>query len=433
MSVIKRVAPSGSVTWLARVFREFDTDNERQKVIAKSFRTQKEAKAWEAKTRKEVGEGTFQEYSKATLADFFYEWLEKSAKIKLKLQTVELYERSFRLYVQPHIGKLLLQKVTPLDIQGAYAKLTEGPSPLAPQTVKNAHTALRSCLKQAVRWRQIPFNPANDVDLPRKLGEQAKIRALSPEQAVAFLAACSKRDHGIVLLFALASGARPGEYLALLWSDIDWTAGTVRIERTIVWPKGGGWIFDTPKTRKSGRTIAMPTEVLDALREHRIRQLELKEFLGEDWRSPHDLVFTDTGGNAVYERHLTTRTFKRVLKDAGLPQDFRLYDLRHTCATLLLVANVPAKVVAERLGHSSVTQTLDTYSHVLPVLEEKATDELRNVLFQTPAPKRPAPQVIACLPPGDEEPATQPPQQPQTIKPPCRPRPRKRPTKVDKE
>ena len=116
MSVIKRVAPSGSVTWLARVFREFDTDNDRQKVIAKSFRTQKEAKAWEAKTRREVGEGTFQELSKATLAEFFYEWLEKSAKIKLKVQTVELYERSFRLYVEPHLGKILLQKVTPLDI-----------------------------------------------------------------------------------------------------------------------------------------------------------------------------------------------------------------------------------------------------------------------------------------------------------------------------
>lgn len=330
MSVTKRVAPSGSVTWLARVFREEDPKTGKQTVIAKSFRTQKEAKAWESATRKSVGEGVYQEPAKVTLAQFFKEeWLEKSARIKLKVNTVELYERVFRLYIEPHIGNLLLQNVTPLAIQGVYAQLRSGPKPISPQTVKNAHTALRSALKQAVRWRYLTFNPAVDVDLPKRLGEEAKVRAFTPEQALAFLTACQGRRLGWVLMFALASGARPGEYLALLWSDIDWSAGTVRIERTIVWPKGGGWHFDTPKTRKSGRTISLPAEVLDELRAHRLRQLEHKQFLGKDWKSPHDLVFTDTTGNAIYERHLTTRTFKPVLKAAGLPNDFRLYDLRH--------------------------------------------------------------------------------------------------------
>lgn len=427
MSISRRVAANGAITWLVRVFRERDPVTGKQKMVTQTFHTLKEAKAFNASMRKAVGEGTYQEPSKLTLSEFFYQWLNDSAKIKLKVQTVELYERSFRLYIEPHLGKMLLQAITPLAIQATYAKLTAGPKAIAPQTVKNAHTALRSCLKQAVRWRQLPFNPVVDVDLPKRLGEQAKIRAFTPEQAVAFLAACRKQRQGIVLTFALASGARPGEYLALLWSDIDWAAGTVRIERTIVWPKGGGWHFDTPKTRKSGRTIAMPAEVLDQLREHRIRQLELKRFLGDDWKSPHDLVFTDTKGNAVYERHLTTRAFKIALKDAGLPMDFRLYDLRHGCATLLLTANVPAKVIAERLGHSSVTQTLDTYSHVLPVLEEKATDELRNVLF--PPDSRPATQTITCLPPGDEEPTELPGQPTRTDN----PQPRKRKPKADKE
>ena len=402
MSISKRVAKNGAVTWLARIFRGIDPITGKQKMVTQTFRTQKEAKAWEASITKSVGEGTFQEPTKTTLSEFFYQWLNDSAKIRLKVQTVELYERSFRLYIEPHIGKMLLQQVTPLAIQGVYAKLTSGPKAVAPQTIKNAHTALRSCLKQAVRWRQLPFSPAVDVDLPKKMGEKEKIRAFTPEQAVAFLAACRRNTQGLVLTFALASGARPGEYLALLWSDIDWAANTVRIERTLVWPKGGGWQFDTPKTRKSGRTISIPAEVMNELREHRIRQLEHKEFMGKDWRSKkHDLVFTDTKGNAIYERHLGTRNFKAVLKDAGLPMDFRLYDLRHGCATLLLVANVPAKIVAERLGHASVTQTLYTYSHVLPALEHRATDELRNILF--PVEDRPADQTIACLPPGDEE------------------------------
>ncbi len=396
MSLSKRVSSSGTITWLARVFRDEDPLTGKQTVVAKSFKTQKEAKAWESATRKQVGEGVYQEPVKVTLAEFFAEWLEKGARIRLKVQTVELYERVFRLYINPHIGKLLLQNITPLAIQGAYAQLTAGPKKVSPQTVKNAHTALRSCLKQAVRWRYLTFNPAVDVDLPKKLGQDAKVRSFTPEQAVVFLRACRRTRLGLVLNFALASGARPGEYLALLWSDIDWAAGTVRIEKSIVWPKGGGWHFDSPKTRKSGRTISIPVEVLDELRKHRIRQLEHKQFLGEDWKSKHDLVFTDTTGNAVYERHLTTRTFKVVLKEAGLPTDFRLYDLRHTCATLLLVAGVPAKVVAERLGHASVTQTLDTYSHVLPALEYKATDELRNLLYRDDYPQTPQ------LPPGDE-------------------------------
>lgn len=396
MSVIKRVAPSGSVTWLARVFRDEDPLTGKQTVVVKSFRTQKEAKAWELATRKQVGEGVYQEPVKVTLAQFFAEWLEKAARIRLKVQTVELYERVFRLYIEPHIGKVLLQNVTPLAIQGTYAQLTSGPKKVSPQTVKNAHTALRSALKQAVRWRYLTFNPAVDVDLPKRMGQDAKVRSFTPEQAVVFLNTCRKKRLGWALHFALASGARPGEYLALLWSDIDWVAGTVRIEKSIVWPKGGGWHFDSPKTRKSGRTISMPVEVLDELREHRIRQLEHKQFLGKDWKSEHDPVFTDTTGNAVYERHLTTRTFKVILKEAGLPTNFRLYDLRHTCATLLLIAGVPAKVVAERLGHASVTQTLDTYSHVLPALEYKATDELRNLLYRPDFPQR-TPE----LPPGE--------------------------------
>lgn len=402
MSISKRVAKNGAVTWLARIFRGTDPVTGKQKMVTQTFRTQKEAKAWEASITKSVGEGTYQEPTKVTLSEFFYQWLNDSAKIRLKVQTVELYERSFRLYLEPHIGKMLLQQVTPLAIQGVYAKLSAGPKAVAPQTIKNAHTALRSCLKQAVRWRQIPYSPASDVDLPKKMGEKEKTRAFTPEQAVVFLAACRRNTQGLVLTFALASGARPGEYLALLWSDIDWAANTVRIERTLVWPKGGGWQFDTPKTRKSGRTISIPAEVMNELREHRIRQMEHKEFMGKDWRSKkHDLVFTDTKGNAIYERHLGTRNFKAILKDAGLPMDFRLYDLRHGCATLLLVANVPAKIVAERLGHASVTQTLDTYSHVLPALEHRATDELRNILF--PVEDRPADQTINCLPPGDEE------------------------------
>lgn len=174
-------------------------------------------------------------------------------------------------------------------------------------------------------------------------------------------------------MLLLTTGLRPSEALALKWTDLDFTKGkgTLSVRRTVTRRKGGGWTFEEPKTPKSRRHMEIPGSLTELLVELRAEQPQ----------NELDLVFPSENGQPLMEGNLARRNFKRVLKQAGLPESLRLYDLRHTCATLLLLASVHPKVVSERLGHSSIRETLDTYSHVLPSMQKHASDALENMLF----------------------------------------------------
>jgi integrase len=351
MSITKRVSKSGKVSYRVKVHQGYD-DNKGggRRTVTKTCATKKEALAVEAQIKTQVEQGTWTEPNKLTVAQFLEEWLEKSVKVKLKRQTWELYRNIVRIYIVPTLGATLLARLTPLALEGLYSQLAQGENARAPQTIKNVHTVIRGALKQAVRWRYLAHSPAVDVDSPR-VDNDKKIRAMDPDQAQQFLRVAANDRWGIVLTFALISGARPGEYLALLWEDLNWKEGTVRIERTLVRPKGGGWIFDTPKTKKSFRTVHLTPELLELLRQHRVRQREARLVLGASWQAQENFIFTNDSGGPIDEKHLHKRSFRRILAQAGLPLDFRLYDLRHTCSTLLMLAGEQPKVVSERLGH----------------------------------------------------------------------------------
>lgn len=174
---------------------------------------------------------------------------------------------------------------------------------------------------------------------------------------------------------------RPEEYLGMQWEDIDKERGTATVQRTLIWrDKGGGWYFGEPKTVRSRRLIPLPASTLRALAEHRRRQAAERLKAGAAY-SNHDLVFATPEGGPLMPGNLKRRHFRPILDRAKLPKDFRLYDLRHTCATLLLLAGENPKVVSERLGHATVTLTLDTYSHVLPTMQEAASQKLEQMLY----------------------------------------------------
>jgi integrase len=380
MSITRRVSKDGKVSYRVKVHLGYEGENGKgRRTVTKTCATKKEALVVEAQLKTQVEQGTLTEPNRITVAHYLEEWLEKSVKVKLKRQTYELYRNIVRIYIVPTLGITQLAKLTPLAIEGLYIQLGQGEKARAPQTIKNVHTVIRGSLKQAVRWRYLAHSPALDVDSPR-VDNDKKVRSFDPDQAQQFLRVAANDRWGLVLVFALITGARPGEYLALLWDDLNWKEGTVRIERTLVRPKGGGWFFDTPKTKKSYRTVLLTPELLELLRQHRARQREARRVLGDTWQAKEDFMFTNDSGGPIDEKHLHKRSFKSTLAKAGLPRDFRLYDLRHTCSTLLLLAGEPAKVVSERLGHASVTTTLDTYSHVLPHLQQRATEKLRFLL-----------------------------------------------------
>jgi integrase len=205
------------------------------------------------------------------------------------------------------------------------------------------------------------------------------MKCLSVKQAKDFLKFARRDKYGVLFELALITGMRPEEYLGLQWCDVDLPKRTVSIQRTLVWRRQKvGWYFGEAKTDKSRRTIPLTEKLVKDLSKHRRKQNEKRLKIGSKWTN-HDLVFPSDLGTPLSVRNLDRRHFKKILIAAGLP-DIRLYDLRHTCATLLLAVGENPKVVSERLGHSSIVLTLDCYSHVLPTMQEGATLKLAGIL-----------------------------------------------------
>jgi integrase len=242
--------------------------------------------------------------------------------------------------------------------------------------VRHTHSAFHNALKQAVKWGMLYRNLADSLDLPKVAHKERRV--LLPDEAADFLKAADVMPHGIIFEFALTTGMRPEEYLAVQWSDIDIVSGAVQIKRALVWHKKS-WSFEEPKTARSRRTVFLPAPLLQKLAAHKREQSAARLKLGADWHA-HDLVFCSAEGTPHSIPNLTYRYFRPILEKAELPR-IRLYDLRHTCATLLLMAEENPKVVSERLGHSTIVLTLDTYSHVLPTMQQKATARLEKMLY----------------------------------------------------
>lgn len=263
-----------------------------------------------------------------------------------------------------------------LQIQNIYSELQQ--RGLSSRTIRFTHAVLSSAFKQAVKWRIMVQNPASLVDLPKIVRKE--MMSLSPEQARIFLEVAQKDRFGVLFHFALITGMRPEEYLALQWKDVDLKKGVVTVQRTLLWKRvGGGWSFGETKTAKSRRNIPLPTSLVRALVEHHRKQAEERLKMGIEYPN-YGLLFASHNGTPIMLRNLVRRHFKPILKESGIPGTFRLYDLRHSCASLLLAAKENPKVVSERLGHANIILTLDTYSHVLPSMQESASEKLENII-----------------------------------------------------
>jgi integrase len=216
----------------------------------------------------------------------------------------------------------------------------------------------------------VTVNPTEHVDLPR--AEHQEMHAMSEEEADRFLLAAEEDSLYALFAFLLGTGVRPSEAAGLKWNDLDMSTKTVSVRRTVARPKGGGWTFEQTKTKRGKRTIALPDGLISTLLEHR----DTSPY------SKHDLMFPAVNGEPLDMNNVRHRNFTAIRERAGLPSVFNLYSLRHTHATLLLVAGVHPKVVSERLGHATVSITLDTYSHVLPNMQKEASEKLDAMLFK---------------------------------------------------
>jgi len=379
----------GDRKWLVSIYLGTHPDTGKRSYLYKTIHgTKKDAEAHlrEQLTQRDLG--TLYQPSQLPLSEYLDRWLAESVEERVRPRTLQDYRRYLDTYVRPALGARPLNKITPVGLQQLLKEISQETSPHA---AKSTHAVLRIALKQAVRWRYLAQSPMDGVQAPRAPATEAI--ALSAVQAKAFREAAKGFDRGFILVFSMATGMRPGEVQALRWADCDLEAGVVRVERTLVWvdsEKANAegkhqkeWQLGDPKTKLSRRVIPLPASIATDLRAWRRKQNEWRLKLKRAYRD-HDFVFGGELGKPIINSNLSRRVLKPILEAAKLPEEiqkrFRWYDCRHTCATLLLEAGVNAKIVSERLGHSTVAFTLDRYAHVLPGQQESASATLEAVL-----------------------------------------------------
>ena len=318
---------------------------------------------------------------KMTLGDYLETWLRDYAA-NLAPTTYDRYQYLVKGQVVPHLGNVRLDKLTPSHFVRLFSMLRDsdrldGKGKLSPQTQKHTYRMLHTALECARKWRLIGSNPLQDVDAPKV--PRKEMKTFTVEQAQAFLAASESEGlkwQGFFTL-ALTGGLRTGELRGLRWQDVDLTTGSVMIQQSITRVEGVGRVTRQPKTAGSRRPIALGQDIVALLRRHKAEQNEERLALGPLWQD-NNLVFPSQVGTPLENKRIR-ETFFRICDRAKVPR-IRPYDLRHSCASLLLAAGVHPKVVAERLGHSSTNLTLATYSHVLPTLQKDAASTLEKML-----------------------------------------------------
>jgi integrase len=373
---VGQIIARGKRRWLIRVYLGRDRETRRRKYYNRTVHgSLRQAQAYLTKRLHERDLCRRAQGVQATVDEFLDHWLKTAAKPKLREKTYRDYEAMLRRYIRPHIGTKILAALSPLDIQGAYQHMTD--RGLSARTIRYVHVVLGSALRQAIRWKLVVNDPTEGVELPRQ--QSREMRVLTTEEARTFLRIAMTTPHGCLFAVALTTGMRPSEYLALRWQDINWERGTVSVVRTLQ-RKEGKWHFVEPKRVRSRRVVKLQGWLLNLLKKRRKEKPE-----GECDPAFSGLLFTTAFGEPINEDYLVKRHFKPILRQAGL-QDIRLYDLRHTTATLALTLGIPPKVVSEQLGHASAAFTLDAYSHVLPHMQEEAAAKMESVLLRGTSP-----------------------------------------------
>lgn len=350
----------------------FGPDGKRRYVSGK---TKEEARKALREARSNADAGLVFDAGKLAVGEYLDRWLTDSVKDTVRQRTYERYESIVRVHIKPEIDRVKLKALTPAHVRGLYRRKLD--SGLSPRTVNYIHVTLHKALKQALGDGLVPRNAAQ-VKAPRP--EKPEIKPLSSEQARKLIATAYETGDRYAALYvvALHTGLREGELLGLRWEDVDLDAATpaLQVRRTLSETRTGHK-FELPKSGK-GRSIRLSRKAAEALRSHRARQAETKLRLGSLWQD-NGLVFPTKTGTTTSGTNLLGRHFKPLLKKAGLPA-IRLHDLRHTCATILLMAGKHPKFVQEMFGHANISITLDTYSHVIEGMDGGLGDAMDEAL-----------------------------------------------------
>lgn len=374
MAIEKRMDHAGKPAYRVRIATRHPATGARQNTTVGTFRTKREAERAERDALTHKERGTLLDPAKTTVAELFDTWLGTKAG-NVSGNSLRDYEIAIRLHLKPSIGTVPVQGLTPERVQVAYSAWQA--AGMSARMVHRCHIVLSQALALAVRYRLVAYNVAAEVSKP-SVG-RGKPDVWNTDEARRFLDASRMDSLHPLWHLLLLEGLRRGEALGARWSDVNWERGTVHISQSVAPDKsnkGAAMIQERTKTATAARTVRLTADTLEALREHRTRWLERK-LAAATW-TEHDLIVCTGRGTPINPNNVS-RSFAALVERGGVRR-IRVHDLRHTSATLLLLAGTPAKVVSERLGHASIGITLDLYSHVLPSMQDDAALAISRIL-----------------------------------------------------
>lgn len=333
------------------------------------FPTKRDAENWLTETVGQINKGTYRPYTKETVAEWCSEWLNTYGRTHLRPNILDSYTQMIKNHLLPFLGAKQLTALTASDMDARYAAMVN--DGLSSTTVRYLHRITHTMLKVAIKKGKLYHNVAKDADPPKII--RPIMEVWNETELACFEETMAENNCNYSQIYHMldGTGARIGEVLGCQWRDLRLAIDSPKwsVQRTVKKRDNGEWLTNPTKTTKSRRSIVLPQSLVLVLR----RLREQKEADAEYWGkyfNEDDYVFARPDGTLPDSHHIN-KVFKNIAVRAGL-KPIRLHDLRHTHATLLLLAGVHPKIVSERLGHASVAITLDIYSHVLPGMQEAA-------------------------------------------------------------
>jgi len=349
-----------------------DANGKRKNKKKRGFKTKKEAEKALVDAQGTFNRGDYMEPSKILYKEYLTQWLVEK-KHTINRQSAHTTEQIIRTHVIPSIGNIRICNLNSLHIQKFINELHE--KGLADSTIKRIYNVVNTSLNKAEKLQLVQRNVASSIDKPKVSHKEMKAWDVGEVQKFLDLASTSR--YYIAFHLAIMTGMRQGEILGLRWQDVDLEGSILRITQTL--SHDGKEFVQGAKTASGIRTIALPPETIVALKSHRHVTSQERLMLGEMYQVS-GLVVCTSKGTKMPPRSLST-VWTSLLEKSDLPK-IRFHDLRHTHASLMLKMGVNAKVVSERLGHSSIQITLDTYSHLLPNMQEDAANGLGQMIFK---------------------------------------------------
>lgn len=346
----------------------------RKQIKRRGFESKRHAVDAMTKLKAERLENEFLDLTKMTYSRYMEDWF-KERKNRLQKTTFEIHSIYYRNAIKPRLGHLKVQQIAPIQIQKFINDLVNDTN-YSEHTIHLIFRIVSASLKKAKVLKLIKDNPADGISLPKIKSKEISVWSL--EQVNFFIIEAKKikrltRCH-IGFMISIFTGMRQGEILGLRWKDIDFESQIIFVRQTLT---QNAEIKTGAKNEASVRSIHIPNKLVDELKIYRKQVVQEKLIHGQSYHD-NNLVVCTRYGKPMIPRNFR-KEFYNLVEKVGLPK-IRFHDLRHTHATILIQQNVNVKLISERLGHSDIETTLNTYSHVLPDMQKSVSDKLDKII-----------------------------------------------------